>query len=112
MWDERRAVVMEKARPGSGPPLSLSVRGMYEAFREGPNSWPPLDSPYRLHRKRSSEVLPGVQWADWTWQGHLATATATTLRIRDLLRDRTIREVELSQGEPERCPPPAWASEW
>jgi hypothetical protein len=112
MWDERRAVVMEKARPGSGPPLLLSVRGMYEAFRELPDHWPPLDTPYHLHRKRSTEELPGVQWADWTFQGHLATATAGVLKIHDVVRDRTIREVELPQDEPQRCPPPAWASEW
>jgi hypothetical protein len=85
---------------------------MYEAFRELPDHWPPLDTHCHLHRKRSTEELPGVQWADWTFQGHLATATAGVLKIHDVVRDRTIREVELPQDEPQRCPPPAWASEW
>jgi hypothetical protein len=112
MWDERRAVVMEKARPGKGRPLMLTVRGMFEAFRELPDHWPPLVSPYSLHSKKGMLELPGVQWADWTWRGYLATATATVIRIQDLEQDRTIREVILPDDEPERCPPPEWASEW
>ena len=112
VWDERRAVVMEKARPGDGRPLMLTVRGMFEAFRELPDHWSPLVSPYSLHSKKANQELLGVQWADWTWKGHLATATASTLRILDIERDRTIREVTLPQDEPQRCPAPDWASEW
>jgi hypothetical protein len=112
MWDERRAVVMEKARPGKGRPMTLTVRGMFEAFRELPNHWPPSASPYCLHGKKGALELPGVQWADWTWRGYLATATAAVLRIQDLEQDRMIREVRLPDDEPQRCPPPEWASEW
>ncbi len=112
IWDERRTVVMEKARPGVGRELTLSVRGRFEAFRESPDSHPPSPVPYRLHSKRQVKELPGVQWADWTATGHLATATATALRIQDIERSRTLCEVALPQDEPQRCAAPDWASEW
>lgn len=112
VWDERRTVVMKKVQPVAGASLVLSVRGMFEAFRESPDSRPPLPAPYRLHRKRDVEELPGVQWADWTSTGRLATATATVLSLRDVKRNRTISEFALPQDEPQRCPPPDWASEW
>lgn len=112
MWDERRTVVMEKVQPVRESPFLLSVRGRFEAFRELPDLNPPLPAPYHLHQKRVEEELPDVQWADWTSAGHLATATAASLAIRDVKKNRTLSEVGLPQDEPQRCPAPDWASEW
>lgn len=103
---------MEKERPGNGRPFKLTLEGAFEAFRESPASRPPLTSPYTLHRKNGTESLTGVQWADWTAERHLATATAGVLRLVDVDRDRVLSEVTLPDEEQRNVRPPAWASEW
>jgi len=93
----------------------LSVRGRFEAFRSCPNASLPLHSPYSLKFKRGDrvEVLPGVQWADWTFDGHLATATGDgILRISSAQIGRVVKEARLVDEDPQPSPAPVWAADW
>ena len=111
MWDVCRDVEMEKAAQ-SGKPVVLSVRGKFEAFRTSADLWAPHPAPYSLNRDGITQVLSGVQWADWTCDGHLACARAHVLQIMDIERMRVVSEVHLADQEPKPCPAPAWADEW
>ncbi|MBP3957017.1 hypothetical protein J8F10_17240 [Gemmata sp. G18] len=111
VWDERREVVMEKVAPTSRH-VVLSVRGKFEAFRTSPDLWSPHPAPYALTRSGRVKTLAGVQWADWTCEGHLATATGRALRILDTQRGRVVSESRLTDEEPRPGPAPAWANEW
>lgn len=113
VWDGWRDVVMEKPSPGSGRVSILSVAGKFEAFRQLPHSWPPNPAAYRLSRGSKSRVLPDVQWADWTCDGHLAVATTGgVLQIRYHGGSQVVHEVRLREQEPSPGPAPAWAGEW
>lgn len=111
VWDERREVVMEKSMPANNRHI-LTVRGKFEAFRTSPDRRLPRPSPYTLLRSGRAETLAGVQWADWTCEGHLATATDQMLRILDTQRGRVVSETPLADEEPRPEPAPAWADEW
>lgn len=112
-WDQlRSAVVMEKPSPISSS-VVLSVRGMFEAFREAPDPWAPDPTAYRLNHNGEEFVLPGTQWADWTCEGNLAVATAAgQLRILDRQGRSILHEEILGDRQPRPRPARAWAAEW
>jgi len=116
MWDERRAeaVTMAKARPGSGGAATLTVRGYFAAFREGPASEPP-DAHYAILEDGIARPMTDAQWADWAADGRLLVATVDgRLQICDYARSgRSVRsEVDLSGLTPSPAPPPEEASRW
>jgi len=110
-WDQDREVVMEKPSP-AGDGSRLSVGGKFQAHRDA-NDWPPGSSAYCLKQNGASAVLSAVQWADWTFDGHLAVATVDgSLRILDGVEIRVVHETRIGNDEPKPRPAPEWASEW
>ena len=111
MWDERRAVVMEKPRPKSGGAMRLKVRGHFAAFREGQSR----DVSYELVEASRVTALVDVQWADWDAEGRLLTATRDgRLQIREI-SDRgaaVLAEANAGALSPGPTPPPAEAHRW
>ncbi len=63
---------MIKADP-TGSAAVLRVNGHQAAFRSGPDSL--SKAIYALETVRGSEVLDGVQWAEWSNDGRLIVAT-------------------------------------
>jgi hypothetical protein len=54
-----------------------------------------------------------VQWADWTGDGHLLTATVDgRLQIRDRANLQVTWEHDLAPMRPKDGPPPAEARHW
>lgn len=109
-WDERRAAVLVKARPGGGGHLVLTDRG-----------WDPDHAiegrhpSYRLEGGRHPGELDGVVWADWDPRGRLLCATGEgRLEIRGLGARGITAEVvhDLAPLVPAPAPAPAWAQRW
>ncbi len=112
LWDENRDVVMEKPSPVN-PKAILSVRGKFQAFRGLADHWPPDYYAYILTRNGKPKVLPGIQWADWTFDGHLAQATESgQLSILDIRGKRIISVMRLGEDGPKQRKAPLWAEEW
>jgi hypothetical protein len=110
MWDERRPVTMEKARPKSDGATRLIVHGYFAAFRSGP----PGETLYARLDGARQRWLEGVQWADWDADGRLLVATEDArLQIRDgddastVLAESDLRAVPLAAA-----PAPAEAHHW
>jgi hypothetical protein len=110
VWDERRSVILTKARPRGEGRLMLVDQGMrFERRIEGRRPR------YVLERERLRTELPGVVWADWDAAGRLLVATdERTLSIRDpeALDAPPVRRHELARldGGPRRAPD--WARRW
>jgi hypothetical protein len=114
MWDERRAVTLEKPRPRTGGGVRLTVQGRFAAFRSsGPGE--PKDVRYDLVDDRRITHLADVQWADWDAKGRLLVATTDgRLQIRTWSSEGcSIRsEVDLRAFGPSPSPPPKEAYRW
>lgn len=111
LWDERRAVRMRKEQPNGS--AVLQVAGAYAAFRDNPNARTPAS--YSITERGRTEVLGGVQWADWTATGILLTATTQGSLEAHAWADgltRKIYEHDLAVLRPDPAPPPNWALEW
>ena len=111
-WDENRRVTMTKPQPGETG-LSLMVEGAYAGFRSSPDQHgPPV---YSLVGADGRIALDSLQWADWTPDGRLLTATNAGA-IEAMAVDRTVGQVvwshDLSDLTPDPQPAPPWASEW
>jgi hypothetical protein len=113
LWDERRPVRMERARPGSDPPTRLLAGGSYAAFRSGPET---SDVRYELDVGGRVLELEGVQWADWDERGRLLTATSDgELQIRstdDRGTTAILASLVIGSLQPHADPPPQEAYEW
>ena len=109
-WDEGRGdrVVMIKADP-TGSAALLRVKGHQAAFRSGQDSL--SKAMYSLETARSSQVLDGVQWAEWSNDGRLLVATNDgRLQIRV---GRDVRwELDVSGHTPTPMPAPDVAHQW
>ena len=106
-WDEHRGdrVEMEKARPGSGGSVRLTVRGTYAGMRElyGIRT----DVRYELDGLGERRVLDEVQWADWDGRGRLLAATDDgRLQIRGSDGATVGWEVDEAALTPDPPPPP------
>ena len=113
VWDERRDVVMEKSSPDADCASVLSVRSKFAAFRTCPTSFRPDPTAYRLTQHGRTDILTGVQWADWTFDGRLAVVTGSgLLQILDARGQKVLREARPRDGGPSPRPAPAWAGEW
>jgi hypothetical protein len=111
LWDERRTVRMRKEQPNGS--AVLQVAGAYAAFRDNPNARTPAS--YSITERGRTEVLGGVQWADWTATGILLTATTQGSLEAHAWADgltRKIYEHDLAVLRPDPAPPPNWALEW
>lgn len=112
VWDDLRKVTMEKPSPVDDRAI-LSVNGRFQAERGLPDVWPPDLSAYVHTRKGRATILTGVQWADWTFEGHLAQATEDgRLLIWDTRRKRAISETSLGFDQPKPKQAPDWAGQW
>ena len=114
-WDERRAqrVVIAHGRPGATDVTRLTVTGRYAAFRSGQPSW--AAARYAIEDAGGTRPLPGVQWADWDYQGRLLVATTDGhLQIRDEPWDAaaTSWSVDLAGDVPDPTEPPSIARRW
>lgn len=111
LWDERRSLRMRRQRPGGNE--ILQVEGSYAAFRDSPG----LRTPPRYSVMREDRTVPldAVQWADWSANGLLLSAT-TGGRLQAHEPDgpnlRPIFDLDLSGLTPEPVSPPSWAGEW
>lgn len=110
MWDERRPVTMEKARPGTDGAVRLAVHGWFAAFRSGL----PGETLYAIVEGGADRWLEGVQWADWDGDGRLLVATNDgRLQIRDGGDAATVLwEQDLASLRPAPAPPPDEARRW
>jgi hypothetical protein len=103
-WDQRRPVAMWKEGPQG---RELRVRGSFAAFRSMRN--------FRSEVRYELDLgeLEGVQWADWSPDGHLLVATVDgRLQVRAPGGRAVGWEHDLSDSEPDPTPPPAEASSW
>jgi hypothetical protein len=108
-WDERRAAVLVKSRPGGGARLVVGDTG-YDTSHAIEGRRPT----YRLEGGRHPGALDGVVWADWDARGRLLVATEEgRLEIRSL-GARTAVKVshDLAPLAPDPAPAPAWATHW
>ena len=109
-WDERRAAVLTKPRPGGGGNLVLRDHGLdTERAIEGRHPT------FSLEGGRHPGELDGVVWADWDGRGRLLCATEEgRLEIRALGARGITVEVshDLAPLEPDPAPSPAWAQSW
>ena len=114
LWDERRAVTMEKCHPRAGERVRLRVQGRFAAFR---SSLPGerQDVHYELVDDAAITELADVQWADWDAKGRLLVATTDgRLQVRAWSRAgcATRSEVDLRAFAPSPSPPPKEAYRW
>ena len=113
VWDQRRDVVMEKPSPDPECAAVLSARSKFAALRCIPDYFPPDPTAYRLTQHGRTDVLTGVQWADWTFDGRLAVVTGSgLLQILDGRGQQVLRETRPRDGGPKPVPAPSWAAEW
>ena len=109
-WDEKRAVVLAKARPGGGERLVLTRP------RLGPGDGIEGRHPtYRTRGRPPPGELAGVVWADWSPRGRLLCATADgRLEIRALRNRDVLIEVshDLAPLAPDPVQSPGWAQRW
>jgi hypothetical protein len=113
IWDERRAddVVMEKPRPDDRKTV-MRVRGRYAAFRAGPFRNEPRTIEYELRVGDTTESLTDVQWADWSRDGSLLTASASGL-LQVRAPDGSSRtDADLAALAPDPQPAPPEARDW
>ncbi|HXU90882.1 MAG TPA: hypothetical protein VFQ62_18720 [Methylomirabilota bacterium] len=111
MWDERRTVTMEKARPTRHGDVRLRVRGRFAAFREGQSK----DVVYETATGDHISALDDAQWADWDADGRLLVATRNgRLQIRELSARgfRVVSETDAAAETPHPEAPPAEALRW
>jgi hypothetical protein len=112
MWDERRRVVLTKARPGGTGRLVLEDQGF--DFRRGGRIEGQLPA-YAIEARGRSRDLPDVVWAEWDTVGRLIAATRTG-RVQLLDPDgpepRVIRERDLEGLTPAPEAAPDHARRW
>lgn len=109
-WDERRATVLTKARPGGGGRLVLTDHG-----RDPAHAIEGRHPSYRLEGGRHPGELDGVVWADWDPRGRLLCATEDgRLEMRGLGARGITVEVshDLAPLVPDPAPAPPWAQRW
>jgi hypothetical protein len=114
LWDERRAVTMEKPHPRAGVRARLRVQGHFAAFR---SSLPgeERDVRYELVEDAGTTPLDDVQWADWDAEGRLLVATidgALQIRTRSRAGAKPRSEIDLTAFTPSPSPPPKEAYRW
>ena len=110
MWDERRRVVLVRARPGRSERLVLTDEG----WDTGPGTIEGRRPTYHLERWGKEEVLAEVTWADWDPRGRLLVATADgKLQIRDVDREEVdVRWERDLSAKAVRGPAPESARRW
>ncbi len=105
VWDQHRSVAMRKEGPEG---RALRVRGSFAAFRSMRNFRSEV-----LYELDGAGELEGVQWADWSPEGHLLVATVDgRLQVRASDGLAVGWEHDLSVLEPDPTPPPPEASSW
>jgi hypothetical protein len=110
VWDERRPVTMEKARPNTDGAVRLAVHGWFAAFRSGA----PGETLYAIVEHGRQRWLDGAQWADWDADGRLLLATEDgRLQIRDGPAAATLAwEHDVAGMAPVAASPPEEAKQW
>jgi hypothetical protein len=110
MWDQRRPVTMEKARPKTEGAVRLAVHGWFAAFRSGT----PGETLYAIVEAGRQRWLTGAQWADWDAEGRLLVATEEgRLQIRDGADAATlVWEHDVTGLAPAPTAPPTEAKRW
>jgi hypothetical protein len=110
IWDETRAVTMQKPRPKTNGAVWLAAHGYFAAFRSGT----PGETLYAISEGGRQRWLEGVQWADWDTDGRLLVATADgRLQIRDGdAAARVMWQHDVAGLAPDPTPPPEEARRW
>lgn len=113
-WDERREVVLQKARPNVKEPMRLVLRD-HGWDPQAPGAIDGRAPTYELESKGKTIALDDVVWADWHPTGLLMCATEDSrLMIREPKAGRVepVWEHDLSRAEPRPRPAPGWAQRW
>ena len=105
MWDERRAVVLEKPRPVGTETLRLEDDGLVDSALGFDNRRPR----YRWLRGKESVLIDDADWCDWDAHGRLLVASETSLRVLDGGARNTLSRIDLTQRTSEPHPAPTWA---
>ena len=108
MWDERRAVALEKPRPVGVETLRLEDDGLVDSALGFDNRRPR----YRWLRGNESVLLEGADWCDWDALGRLLVAKEDALRILDGATRKELSRHDLSSLAPNPQMAPAWAQTW
>lgn len=105
MWDERRAVALEKPRPVGVETLRLEDDGIVDSALGFNNRRPR----YRWLRGQESVVMEEADWCDWDAFGRLLIANENALRILDGATRKELFRKDLSSLAPNPQVAPAWA---
>ena len=112
VWDERRVVAMEKARPGR-PQWRLRVQGLYAAFRASAELWNPAESSTTVVHGEKQHEMTDAQWADWSSDGRLLVAARDgKLQMREEWDAPPVFQEDLAALEPDPKPAPPEARHW
>jgi hypothetical protein len=105
MWDERRAVALEKARPVGVETLRLEDDGVVDSAIGFDNRRPR----YRWLRGKESLQIDDADWCDWDGAGRLLVACETSLRVLDGATRKVLWERELASLVARPLRAPEWA---
>ena len=108
MWDERRAVMLEKPRPIGVETLRLEHHGLVDSALGFEGGRPR----YRWLRGKESVLLDDADWCDWDAFGRLLVANETSLRILDGATRKVLWEKELASLVATPLKAPDWAQTW
>lgn len=108
MWDERRRVVLEKARPHGVERLRLEDDGLVDSAVGFDNRRPR----YRWSRGAESALIEGADWCDWDSSGRLLVAGDERLRILDGASREELWSKDLASLVPNPRAAPDWARTW
>jgi len=114
-WDQHRNARMRKSQPHGTSVLCVESLGWAGGEFGVDQAVDGLRVRYSLEANGELEWLDGLQWADWSREGHLLVATrAGQLQVRRLDGGHSdiMSEVDLSGLEPDPIPAPPWAQRW
>ena len=105
MWDERRALALEKPRPLGVETLRLEDDGLVDSALGFDNRRPR----YRWLRGKESVLLEDADWCDWDAFGRLLVANEKSLCIFDGATRKELARHDLAALAPNPQIAPAWA---
>jgi hypothetical protein len=114
-WDQHRNARMQRRQPGGSRVLCLESLGWAGGEFGVEQSVDGMKVRYTLESERGVEHLDELQWADWSHEGKLLTATRSgRLQVSSPGASglEILFEEDLSVLEPSPTPPPDWAGRW
>jgi hypothetical protein len=113
-WDERRNARMRKPQPGGALTLCVESQGWAGGEFGVEQAVDGLRVRYSLESSADLTILDDLQWADWSVDGRLLSATRSgRLQIRNLsAKPQLVFEQDLALLEPNPQPAPDHARRW